>query len=171
MLTFMKRLSVKCAFRAAIVIASVCLVLACSSSQVSAGDFFKIVGGWIWQGDSSNPVEGATVLVQILTGAQVLLYSAPLQTTLSDGWYSVTIGATQWNISEVIKVTASYDGDQKTNSTTITQGGVAKPFEYVNVTFPTAIPQIVGPIGTLLAGGALGFVAVVALRRKPNSFE
>lgn len=153
---------------AVILLLTVCWVLAFTPNLASAGDFSKSVRGYVYEGDSSHPVEGASVTVQIWKPDNTLRYEYPeLLTTDSLGRYSCTIGALNWEIGDTILVTATKAGlGEETGSKVITQNSATAPVEIVNVIFPTAIPQLAGTLGVLVTGAIVGVVAIVALRRK-----
>jgi hypothetical protein len=138
-----------------------------SIGHASAGDFLKIVQGHVYQGDTGNPVEGASVVVKILYSDHIERYVYPSTlTTDSAGFYTCTISASNWEIGNIIQVTATKTPDQQTEELTITKTGLQQPIETVDVIFPYAIPQFAGAVGALFAACAVGVVAVVSFRRK-----
>jgi hypothetical protein len=138
-----------------------------SIGHASAGDFNKIVQGHVYQGDTGHPVEGASVVVKILYSDRTDRYVYPeTLTTDSDGFYHCDISASNWDLGNIIQVTATKTPDQKTEELTITKNGQQQPFETVNIFFPYAIPQFAGAVGALIAACAVGAVAVVSFRRK-----
>lgn len=138
-----------------------------SIGHASAGDFNKIVQGHVYQGDSGHPVEGASVVVKILYSDHTERYVYPSTlTTNSAGFYTCTISASNWDLTNIIQVTATKTPDQKTEELTITKNAQQQPFETVDVYFEYAIPQFGGAVGALFAACAVGAVAVVSFRRK-----
>jgi len=138
-----------------------------SIGHASAGDFNKVVSGHVYQGDTGHPVEGASVVVKILLSDHTERYVYPSTlTTDSAGFYTCTISASNWDLTNIVQVTATKTPDQKTEELTITKNGAQQPFETVDVIFPYAIPQFAGAVGALFAAFAVGAVAVVSFRRK-----
>jgi hypothetical protein len=138
-----------------------------STDHARAGDFNKVVSGHVYQGDTGHPVEGASVVVKILLSDHTERYVFPSTlTTNSAGFYTCTISASNWDLTNIIQVTAAKTPDQKTEELTITKNGQQQPFETVDVIFEYAIPQFAGAVGALFAAFAVGTVAVVSFRRK-----
>jgi hypothetical protein len=158
------RSSVSCArisCAAVALILMICVVLALSSGPVSAASWPKDVSGNVYEGDSGHPVVGADIDVEIWNGG-TLRYTYPLDVTTDDeGFYAVSIGGENWDVGNTIKVTASYDSNQKTESVVADSG----PAQTVDVIFPYAIPQLAGMVGTLITVVAIGVLALALLRR------
>ena len=142
-------------------------VLMVTPDHARAGDFLKIVQGHVYQGDTGHPVQGASVVVKILNPDRTERYAYPSTlTTSSSGFYTCTISASNWDIDDIIQVTATWTPDQETEELTITKNGAQQPVETVDVILPYAIPQFAGAVGALFAACAVGAVAVVSFRRK-----
>jgi hypothetical protein len=133
--------------------------LSFSSDSASAESWPKAVDGHVYD-LSSAPVVGATVVVEIWDGA-TLRYTAPSETTDSGGFYLTDIAGASWFEGDTIKVTASYDSKEKSES--VTADG--SDGQTVDITFPYAIPQLAGMAGTLITVAAIGVLAMVLLRR------
>lgn len=78
-----------------------------------------------------------------------------------NGYYGVTFGPSDWDVGDTIEVIATHSS-QESNSTVAT----IVPFQWVNVTFPYAIPEFGSIIGFAVAGGLIAAVAVVFLAVK-----
>jgi hypothetical protein len=138
-----------------------------SIGHASAGDFNKVVQGHVYQGDTSHPVEGASVVVKILYSDRNERYVFPTTlTTNSAGFYTCTISASNWDLTNIIQVTATKAPDQKTSELTITKLAQQQPIETIDVIFDYAIPQFASAAGALFAACLVGVVAVVFIRRK-----
>jgi archaellum component FlaF (FlaF/FlaG flagellin family) len=158
------RARISCA--AVALILMTCGALALFSGHVSAAAFPKIVSGHVYEGDSSHPVVGATVAVEIWNGA-TLRYTEPSVLTNGAGFYAVSIGGSYWDPGNTIKVTVDYDLNQKSESVVADSG----PAQTVDVTFPYAIPQLAGMVGTLTTVVAIGVLAMVLLRRNRQNHK
>jgi len=152
---------------------SVCFALAMFtlvvSDDASAGDGLKIVRGYVWD-KVGRAVEDADVTVNIRLASDDTVRSTMTETTDSVGWYSVTFGMSDWDIGDRIETIATYNSVQEDNSTTATSSNIW-PIQYLNVTFAFEIPQFGSTLGLVIAGGAVGMVAVVSLvvlRRRPS---
>jgi hypothetical protein len=144
------------------VVAAVALVLAgvlASSGQTSAGTGPKVIRGWVWDIDGRN-VTGASIVVNIWEDSSKAVLSATLgEPTDEDGFYSLQFAPEDWEIGYYVEVISTYNGDQEPNGTDVT----ASPFQYVNITYDYGIPEFGSVIGLVVAGGAIGLVAIVAL--------
>lgn len=150
----------------AVLLVVACGVLAFSSDSATAGDWEKVVWGIVYEGDTSHPAQGATVVCKILKPDDSLRYQYPIPfTTESDGRYDFTIPYNQWELGDTIEVTATKGTAQKAEEKVITESGFVAPEEIINIILPTAIPQLVGTFGVFITIGVVGIVAVVALRK------
>jgi len=152
---------------------SLCFALAMftlvGSDDASAGDGLKIVRGYVWD-KVGRTVEGADVTVNIRWASDDTVRSTLTEATNSDGQYSLTFGMSDWDIGDRIQTIATYNSAQEDNSTIATSSNVW-PIQYLNVTFAFEIPQFGSTLGLVIAGGAIGAVAVVSLvvlRRHPS---
>jgi hypothetical protein len=85
--------------------------------------------------------------------------------TNSTGGYRHTFAASDWEINDKINVTTDFSGNVANNWTTATNSAG----DWVNVTYTYEIPEFGSSTGLLVAAGAIGLVACVALlwtRRK-----
>jgi hypothetical protein len=131
-----------------------------SSSLVSAVGTKTIVG--TVYDESGNPLAGATVTVTMKSGETVHGVHSD-DPTLSDGYYLITFGETEWAVGDDIVVVAVKAG----NGGEATSNSVADDFDFqiVDVSFQTAIPQFSGLVGAFAAAGLVGAIAVVAVRK------
>lgn len=124
----------------------------------------KDVSGYVYEGDSSHPVEGATIVLEIWDGTDLRSTCDPVETD-EDGFYFVVIGSLYgeyWEAGDILKVTATYGASQKSESIIADTG----PAQVVpDIVFPYAIPQLAGVAGTMIAVVAVGAIAVVFLRK------
>jgi hypothetical protein len=152
---------------------SACFALAMftlvASDDASAGDGLKIVRGYVWD-KVGRTVEGADVTVNIRWASDDTIRSTLTEATNSDGFYSVSFGMSDWDIGDRIQTIATYNSIQDDNSTIATNSNIW-PIQFLNVTFAFEIPQFGSTLGLVIAGGAVGAVAVVSLvvlRRQPS---
>lgn len=146
------------------IIAATALVLGAvlaSSGQTSAGDGNKIVRGYIWDSAYRN-VSDASVVVTIWDPTKTVQRASLSDTSDEDGFYSIWFGPSDWYVGDLIEVVCTYSGNQETNSTTATSS-IPLPYQYINITYPFEIPEFGSVVGLILAGGAIGAVAMVAL--------
>lgn len=136
------------------------------SNQVSAVDPTTtplIVFGYVYD-EAGQPLQGADVVVtDLITSSSV--ESDP---TLSTGFYTATLGVGTWGIGHAIQIAVTAPGGAQASRTAPANDS---DFLFLDVHFPTAIPQLGGPVGFAVAAGLLGVVAVVAVgvrRRKPQ---
>lgn len=131
------------------------------SSQSSAGDGIKSVRGWVWD-NMGNNVTGASIVVNIWDPTNTTLRGTMGESTDEDGFYSLQFLFDSWFVGDWIEVICTYSGDQlKDGTTAVSSAG--SPAQYVNFTYPYEIPEFGSVIGFIVAGGAIGTVALVAL--------
>ena len=148
------------------VIAVAFVAMLVSASFVSAGPGPKTVRGYV-KDNMGNPVEGASVLVEIVAPDSHVRTSGT-DTSISTGLYSVMFGGSDYEVGDTIRVTSTYHSDSRVGSTIATLA----PIQYVNITYPYEIPQFGSWVGFAVAGGILAVVAVVFIgKRKKNSPE
>lgn len=139
-----------------------------SASFASAGPGPKAVRGYVWD-NAGRPLNGAHVLVEILVDSTTTVRTSDTYDTGADGFYSVLFGNFDWELGDTIRVTATYNSNQRTNSTTATSA----PIQFVNVTFPFEISQFGDWVGLAISGGAVAAVALVIVgmprRRRPTA--
>ena len=119
--------------------------------------FPKAVTGYVWD-SAGAPLEYADITVNLKNGK--LIKDTQTDATDSSGEYSVSFSSCEdgW----VIEVIATYNSNQETNSTAADSSSL----QWVNVTFPFEIPVFGNLLGFLIAGGLLGTIVAVSLRRK-----
>jgi hypothetical protein len=148
------------------VIAVAFVAMLLSASFVSAGPGPKTVRGYI-KDNMGNPVEGASVLVEIVAPDSHVRTSGT-DTSISNGLYSVMFGPFDWELGDTLRVTSTYNSDSRVGSAVAN----STPIQYVNITYPYEIPQFGSWAGFAVAGGILAVVAVVFVgKRKKNSPE
>jgi len=148
------------------VIAVAFLAMLLSTSFVSAGNGPKAVRGYI-KDNMGNPVEGASVLVEIVKPDNSVRASGT-DTSISTGLYSVMFGPDDWESGDTIRVTSTYHSDSRVGSTGVT----SDPIQEVDITYPYEISQFGSWAGFAVAGGILAVVAIVFVgKRKKNSPE
>ena len=146
------------------IIATAALVLGAvlsTSGQTSAGDGNKIVRGYIWDSAYRN-VSDASVVVTIWDPTKTVQRASLSETTDEEGFYQIWFGPSDWYVGDLIEVVCTFSGNQETNSTTAASS-IPLPYQYVNITYPFEIPEFGSVVGLILAGGAIGAVAMVAL--------
>lgn len=144
-----------------VAIAAVVLVIAVFmlANVANAALWPKNVRGWI-RDNEGNPVNGASVTINIRWESDDTIRSTYTATSGSDGFYSKSVLASDWDEGDTIQVIATYKSSQQSNETVAD----ANPVQFVNVTYPFAIPEF-GPsfVGLIAAGAAIGGVAVALL--------
>jgi hypothetical protein len=151
------------AVRASIVLIAIAMVLVLTSNAAMAGSGPITVRGYI-KDSAGTPLQGASVFVEIIAPDTTVRTSGTYLTN-SAGLYSAAIGTFDWEVGDKINVTSTYLGNVGNNWTTAT----SLPVQYVNVTYTYEIPEFGSMTGLLVAAGAIGLVACVALlwtRRK-----
>ncbi len=111
-----------------------------------------------------NPVQGANVTVDMMSGATVRA-TKYYDATLSSGLYSVTFQSSEWDPGNTIVAIATYGIYTNQNSTV----AAADPIQYVNVTLAMTIPEFGSVMGLSTSFVTMGMVAIVILasrRRK-----
>lgn len=146
----------------------VCFVLPITSDDVAAAPGQTRVQGNV-SDQYGDPAIDADVVVVFLnkdTGQpRAKTWSG---TTDGTGYYETTVwGPSDWEVGDTVQVTVTYDSlppeVEELVSTWL-------PVQTVDVSFQTAIPQLGGLFGSLIALGAVAVVAVVFVRKKnPNS--
>lgn len=113
-----------------------------------------IVSGTVYD-EAGNPLDGADVVVTDLITA-----ASDSFVTIAGGFYVGVINVGSWDIGDTIQVAVTAPGGAQTSRT----GPANESGDIVlNVHFPTAIPQLGGPVGLAIAAGLVGVVAVVAV--------
>jgi hypothetical protein len=146
------------------VFAVVAVAMLLSSGYVSAAGP-KVIRGYI-KDNAANPLEGASVVLEVRTPLDVLRYT---ESTTSDetGFYSFILDTLfgQWADGDTFKIIATYSGNQKTESA-LDDG---TPMQIIDVTFPFEIPQFGSLLGFSVAAGGIGLIAMVfVVRRKKD---
>ena len=148
------------------VIAVAFVAMLLSTSFVSAQGSPKAVRGYI-RDNMGNPVEGASVLVEIVKPDSTVRASLT-DTSISNGFYSVMFGNFDWEMGDTIRVTSTYHSDSRVGTADVNPD----PIQNVDITYPYEIPQFGSWVGFAVAGGILAVVAVVFIgKRKKNSPE
>jgi hypothetical protein len=107
--------------------------------------------------NAGNEIPDIPVTVNMKDGATVV--TTKLDTSSSLGVYSVLFGVTEWEVGYTIEVTATGPSGQE-NETAI----APDDFQItIDVQFAYEIPEFGFDAGVLVAGGAVGFIAVAVL--------
>lgn len=148
----------------AVVVIFLCLgMLLIVPDNSSAAAFPKVISGLVYEGDSTHPVFGAYVLVEIYDVSHNLLGSSYDPHTDSTGFYTVTISV-DVALATTIEVTATY-GVSNQKTVTVADNDILFA-QTIDVPFPYAIPQLAGIGGMLAAVGIIGAVAIVSMRTR-----
>lgn len=131
-------------------------------TNASAGPWPLAIYGYIYD-MYGDPVDGADVTVTILNGATPV--STHTDTSDGAGYYSTLFLSGEWEIGYDIEVVAVYMGSAPEMATGVAPDGNDIQ---VDVHFTFEIPEFGAEWGLLVAGVAVGAVAVVAVvwRRK-----
>ena len=151
------------AARALIVVVAFAMVLVLVSNTAMAGTGPKIVQGTV-KDSAGTILVGASVLIEIVRPDNTVRANHTMSTN-SSGGYRWTFAISDWEIGDKINVTSDYLGNVANNWTTAT----IMPTQWVNITYTYEIPEFGSMTGLLVAAGAIGLVACVALlwtRRK-----
>lgn len=157
--SFVSNLRVK---RCVSIVASMAFILtaiALVPEHAAAQGFPKDVIGTV-RDLAGTPVQGALVIVKMFDG--VTEKSSHSDTTNTLGRYTTTFGGTEWSVGWTIEVSATYNSQTETNTSTCDDA----PIQTVDVTFTFEIPEFGTMIGVVVAGLALGVVATTVLFRK-----
>jgi hypothetical protein len=119
----------------------------------------KNVRGTVWD-NTGRPVPDTPITINILRQSDNSIRATYTATTNSEGFYSKSVLAADWDAGDTIQVIATHGADQRSNSSIAN----ANPVQYVNVTFPYEIPEF-GPglMGILASGAAIMGVGVALL--------
>jgi len=158
------RARVASAFTLTVAIALVAMFLMSQSAQAATGP--KAVKGYVRDVDG-NFINDIPITVNIRRASDNTVRATLTDTSKYvevdgedwNGYYGVTFGPSDWDIGDTIEVIATHGANQESNSTVAT----VIPFQWVNVTFPYAIPEFGSIVGFLVAGGLIAAVAVVFL--------
>lgn len=131
-------------------------------SNASAGPFPLSVAGYIYN-MYGDPVNGADVTVTILNGGTPV--SSDTDSSDAAGYYSTLFLSGDWEVGYDIEVVAVYMGSAPEMATDVAPN--ANSIQ-IDVHFTFEIPEFGAEWGLLVAGVAVGAVAVVAVvwRRK-----
>jgi hypothetical protein len=144
------------------IVASLAFVLtaiALVPEHAAAQGFPKDVIGTV-RDQAGTPVQGALVIVKMFDGTTEK--SSHSDTTNTLGRYTTTFGGTEWSDGWTINVSATYNSQTETNNAICDDA----PIQTVDVTFTFEIPEFGTMLGIVVAGLALGIVAVAVLSRK-----
>lgn len=147
------------------IMAAAVLILAAvlgSSGQSSAGDGTKVVRGWVWDSAYRNVTDASVVVTIWDDPTKTTQRASRSDSTDVDGFYSVWFGPSDWYVGDYIEVSFTFEGKQGLNNTTAVSS-LPSPIQYVNMTYLFEIPEFGSVIGFIVAGGAIGVVALVAL--------
>jgi len=138
-------------------LAFILTALALVPEHAAAQGFPKAVIGTV-RDQAGTPVQGALVIVKMFDGTTEKDSQSATTNTL--GRYTTTFGdaVAGWRI----EASATYNSQTETNITTC--DGVAT--QTVDITFQFEIPEFGTMLGMIVAGLALGIVAVTVLSRK-----
>lgn len=112
--------------------------------------------------NAGNKVEGIPVAVNMKDGDTVV--TTKTDTSDGDGVYSVLFMPSEWEIGYTIQVIGTGPSGEAVNSTVAPATGPV----YIDLHFSYAIPEFGFDAGVLLAGGAVGLIAVAVMVRKPK---
>ncbi len=160
------KMEVKGAFKAAkfaavslIAFIAFCGLVSLAATDVSAETVIKIIDGHVYD-PNGDPLEGADVSVSIYNGATwINTYST---TTDQDGFYTITIAPSDWNVGYNITVEATFNSEQ-VSDTIVADATFGQT---VDLQFPLGIPQFGTIIGFFVAAGLIAVVAIVFLKKK-----
>lgn len=133
-------------------------VTAMTSFSSSAGDFPKLVTGYVWD-SAGTPLEGADVTINIKKPDESIRATETNQTD-SNGQYVVTFSPEDWEVDDTVETISTYLGHQESNST----GPLTDdPIQWINVSYTFEIPEFGNTTGLMITGALLGAIAVIAL--------
>ena len=131
-----------------------------SSSTASAAPTPKRVQGYVYDayGEKLSSDTVYWVIVKYSGGLPRASYSD--DTADVDAKYRVDISPSDWDEGNTFEVYAIHNSVESVHNST---GVDLSARQWINTSYPTAIPQFGGMIGTLISFGLVGMVAVVAL--------
>ena len=119
----------------------------------------KSVWGYVYD-QFDSPVIGAHVNVSIWSGTT---YRTAYETdSIDEGFYEVGLSASDWDVSNTIKVTATWGSFEGTNSTAAVEG----PDQQIDVKMIDTIPEFGGRLSIALIVVANALLVLVISRRK-----
>jgi len=144
------------------IVASLAFILtaiALVPEHAAAQGFPKAVIGTV-RDNAGTPVQGALVIVKMFDG--LTEKSSHSDTTDSLGRYTTSFGGAEWSLNWRIEASATYNSQTETSTATCDDAVT----QIVDVTFTFEIPEFGTMVGTIVAGLALGIVAITVLFRK-----
>ena len=153
------KIGTKCAVASfAIVLALLALALFSTTNATAASHATSVVG--TVRDSAGTPAPDVSVTVNMKDGETVI--STKSESTDGNGEYSVLFLAAEWEIGYTIQVIATFHAQQESNSTT----AIDAMIHVVDVKFNFEIPDFGTEVGLIVAGGAIGLVAVAVIIRK-----
>ena len=128
----------------------------------AAGPNPLVVSGTVYD-SAGNEVEGIPVTVNMKDGETVVTTKS--ESSDASGGYSVLFDVGEWEVGYTIQVIGTGPSPPQAVNSTIAQSAF---FVTIDLHFSYAIPEFGFDGGVLLAGGAVGFIAVAMLVRKPK---
>ena len=119
----------------------------------------KIISGHVYLLGGTTPAVEAIVIATVWDGLSLRGTSFPV-TSDSSGFYTLTLGLSDWDVGNQIVVTASID-------TAIGEGNIVADASYeqnVNIVMGTEVPEFGAPVVLLLA--SIAAIAVVMGRAR-----
>ncbi len=116
---------------------------------------------------TGTPVVGANVVVTIWNGGT--LRATQLTTSISSpaGFYEVTFSNSEWDTGNTIQVAAEFNSATGLNSTVADE--IGNPFPTIDVHLGTVVPELAGPVTTVLTVSAIGIMVMLLARRRGPS--
>ena len=153
------KIGTKCAIASVTIVLALLALALLSTTNATAASHPTTVAGTV-RDSAGTPAPDVSVTVNMKDGETVM--STKSETTDNDGGYSVIFLEAEWEIGYTIQVIATFHGKQESNSTTATD----IMYHTVDVKFNFEIPDFGTEVGLVVAGGAIGLVAVAVILRK-----
>lgn len=131
------------------------------SGMALGGSSEKVVRGYVRDTDG-RPMESVSVTVNIRLASDDSIRTTLTELTDETGFYSLTFGPFDWDLGDRIEVIATHGSNQESESVVANSDVI----QYVDITFPYAIPEFGSVVGFVIAGGLIAAVAMVFLVSK-----
>jgi len=142
---------------------SVTIVALLLSSSYASAEGIKIIDGYV-KDSVGRILVGANVVLEVWTPASVLRFTDSYVAD-ENGYYSFTLSSmdNEFHDGDTFEVTATYNGNQESVSVV----DDLQPHQQIDITYPYEIPQFGSLLGSGIAAGAVGLVAMVfVVKRK-----
>ena len=158
-MSYVVKTGTRCATASVTIVLALLALTLLTTTNATAASHPTTVSGTV-RDSEGTPAPDVSVTVNMKNGETVV--STKSETTDGNGEYSVIFLAAEWEIGYTIQVIATFHAQQESNSTT----AIDSFTHVVDVKFNFVIPDFGTEVGLIVAGGAIGLVAVAVILRK-----